>query len=132
MSVITTEVQAHWKMLRPLFSIRNEAEYDLAIERLNALLDEVGTDEEHPLYELLDTLGAVVHTYEEKYYPLPDCDGLEMLAFLMEEHLLEASDLPEIGSAELVEEILAGKQPLTVEHLQALSNKFNVSPAVFV
>jgi len=28
-----------------LFSIRNEHEYDLAIERLNALIDEVGTNE---------------------------------------------------------------------------------------
>ena len=132
MSVITAEVQAHWKMVRPLFSIRNEAEYDLAIERLNTLLDEVGTDEQHPLYELVDTLGAVVHTYEEKYYPIPDCSGIEMLAFLMEEHELEVTDLPEIGAPEFIEEILAGKQVLTVKQLQALGTRFGVSPAVFV
>ncbi len=70
MSVITDDIQAHWRIVRPLFSIRNENEYDLAIERLNALIDEVGDNEGHPLYELLDTLGAVIHAYEEKHYPM--------------------------------------------------------------
>ena len=44
-----------------LLNIQNERDYDLALERLNGLIDEVGTDEGHPLYSLLDTLGAVVH-----------------------------------------------------------------------
>ena len=60
MNVIAEDIQAHWNVVCPLFSIRNEHEYDLAIERLNALIDEVGTNEQHPLYELLDTLGAVI------------------------------------------------------------------------
>jgi hypothetical protein len=43
--------------------VDNEHEYDLAVERLKRLLDEVGANEEHPLYKLLDTLGAITHTY---------------------------------------------------------------------
>ena len=39
--------------------IISKKEYDIAIERLNALIDEVGDNEEHPLYELLDTLGGL-------------------------------------------------------------------------
>ena len=132
MSVITDDIQAHWHVVRPLFSIRNEKEYDLAIERLNALLDEIGNNEEHPLYELLDTLGAVIHTYEEKYYPMPECSGVEMLQFLMEAHHFKPSDLPEIGTPDTVLEILNGKRELTVKHLQALAAKFHVSPTVFV
>ena len=115
-----------------LFSIRNEKEYDLAIERLNALIDEVGDNEEHPLYELLDTLGAVIHTYEKKHYPMPECSGVEMLQFLMETHQLEPSDLPEIGAPDAVLELLSGKRELTVKHLQALAARFHVSPTVFV
>ena len=42
------------------------------IATLNALIDEVGTNEQHPLYELLDTLGTVIHAYEEKHYPIPE------------------------------------------------------------
>ena len=132
MSVITEDIQAHWRVVSSLFSIRNEKEYDLAIERLNALIDEVGDNEEHPLYELLDTLGAVIHTYEEKHYPIPECSGVEMLQFLMEVHQLEPSDLPEIGTSDAVLELLSGKRELTVRHLQALAARFHVSPTVFV
>ena len=132
MSVITDDIQVHWRVVRSLFSIRNEKEYDIAIERLNALIDEVGDNEEHPLYELLDTLGAVIHTYEEQHYPMPECSGVEMLQFLMEAHQLEPSDLPEIGAPDAVLELLSGKRELTVRHLQALAARFHVSPTVFV
>ena len=132
MSVIAEEIQEHWRIVQPHFSIRNENEYDVAVERLNALIDEIGDGEQHPLYELLDTLGAVIHTYEEKHHPMPECSGVEMLQFLMEEHQLEPSDLPEIGSPETVSEILSGKRELTVRHLQTLAARFHVSPTVFV
>lgn len=131
-NVIAEDIQSHWNAIRPLFSIHNEHEYDLAIERLNALIDEVGTNDQHLLYEFLDTLGAVIHAYEEKYHPMPECSGVEMLQFLMEEHQLETSDLPEIGTTEIVLEILNGKRELTVKHLRALAARFHVSPAVFI
>jgi len=132
MSVLAEDIQAHWSVVGPLFSIRNEHEYDLAIERLNALMDDVGTDEEHPLYELLDTLGAVIHAYEEKHYPMPECSGVDMLRFLMEEHGLTPSDFVDLGTADVVSEILDGKRELTVKHLHILSARFHVSPVVFV
>ena len=132
MSVIAEDIQVHWRIVRPLFSIRNEKEYNLAIERLNTLIDEIGDNEQHPLYELLDTLGAVIHTYEEKHYSMPECSGVEMLQFLMEAHQLELSDLPEIGTPDTVSEILGGKRELTVKHIQVLAKRFHVSPTVFV
>ena len=132
MSVIAKDIQAHWRVLQPLFSIRDEAEYDRAISTLNALIDEVGTDEQHPLYELLDTLGTVIHAYEEKHYPIPECSGVEVLRLLMEEHQLEPSDLPELGPPDTVLEILNEERDLTVKHIYALAEVFQVSPAVFV
>ena len=77
MNLLAEDIQAHWLAVQPILSIRNEEEYDIAIERLNALIDEVGTDERHPLYDLLDTLGTVIYAYEEKHYPVPECDGIE-------------------------------------------------------
>ena len=132
MSIIAKEIQMHWRVVQPLFSIRDEEEYDKAIATLNALIDEVGTNEQHPLYELLDTLGTVIHAYEEKHYPIPECSGIEMLKFLMEKHQLELSDLSALGSPEIVLEILKGEQDLTVTHIHVLAEAFQVSPAVFV
>ncbi len=132
MSVVPEEIQLHWRVVQPLFSIRNESEYNPAIGRLNALIDEIGTNEQHPLYELLDTLGIVIHAYEEKHYPMPECSGVEIFQHLMEEHQLGPSDFPELGTSDVVLEILDGKRELTVKHLHALATRFHVSPSVFV
>lgn len=131
MSIITKDLQNTWETIRPFLSIRNESEYDLAVDRLNSLLDEIGTSEDHPLYELLDTLGTLIHAYEEVHHPVPDANGAEMLRFLMQEHSLSQSDLPEIGSQGVVSEILNGKRALNVRHIRALAKRFHVSPAVF-
>ena len=132
MSMITEDIQAHWIAVQPILSIHNEEEYDIAIERLTELIDEVGVDEQHPLYDLLDTLGTVIHAYEEKHHPIPECDGVEALQFLMEEHDLDLTDFPEIGVPDAVSDILERKRELTVKNIQDLAKRFQVSPAVFV
>ena len=86
MTAMPHELQHLWTAISPLLSVRDEHEYDLAVERLNCLLDEVGTAEEHPLYTLLDTLGTLIHAYEEDHHPIPECSGADVLRFLMEEH----------------------------------------------
>ena len=107
-------------------------QYEKSIDRLNELIDEVGVDEQHPLYDLLDTLGTVIHAYEEKHHLMPDCDGVDMLQFLMEEHELALADIPEIGTPKTISDILERKRELTVRNIRDLANRFQVSPAVFV
>ena len=50
----------------------------------------------------------------------------------MEEHELTQSDLPEVGSQGVVSEILSGKRKLNIRQIHALSERFGVSPSVFV
>lgn len=132
MSVITINLESQWSALAPILSIRSEREYDAAIKRLNLLVDEIGTNEKHPLYSLLDTLGTLVHAYEESHYPMPDVSGAEMLRYLMDEHSLRQSDLREIGSQGVVSEIIKGRRELNVRQIRALAKRFGVSPAVFI
>src|SRR5256884_9927015 len=131
MTGIPLELQQHWTAISPLLSLRNEQEYDRAVERLNGLLDEVGTDEQHPLYTLLDTLGTLIHAYEEEHHPIPTCSGVDVLRFLMDEHGLTQSDVPEIGSQGVVSEVLRGKRELNIRQIRALAKRFQVSPPVF-
>jgi HTH-type transcriptional regulator/antitoxin HigA len=132
MTGIPLELQQHWTAISPLLSLRNEQEYDRAVERLNRLLDEVGTDEQHPLYTLLDTLGTLIHAYEEEHHPIPECSGVDVLRFLMDEHGLTQSDVLEIGSQGVVSEVLRGKRELNIRQIRALAKRFQVSPAVFI
>ncbi len=132
MTLINEELEAHWTNIAPLLTVRNEREYNAAVKRLNELLDEIGDNEKHPLYSLLDTLGTLVHAYEEEHYPIPDVTGAEVLRFLIDEHGLTQSDLPEVGSQGVVSEILSGKRELNVRQIRSLAHKFGVSSAVFV
>ena len=132
MTGIPLELQQHWTAISPLLSLRNEQEYDRAVEHLNRLLDEVGTDQQHPLYTLLDTLGTLIHAYEEEHHPIPECSGVDVLCFLMDEHGLTQSDVPEIGSQGVVSEVLRGKRELNIRQIRALAKRFQVSPAVFI
>ncbi|MBR8837460.1 MAG: transcriptional regulator, partial [Stigonema ocellatum SAG 48.90 = DSM 106950] len=113
-------------------TIRNDEEYEQATERLNDLIDEIGTNEQHPLYNLLDTLGTLIEAYEAENYSIPNCSGSDVLAYLMEEHGLGFSDLPEIGTSETIESILNKHQALTLSQIQHLAQRFKVQAQVFL
>jgi HTH-type transcriptional regulator/antitoxin HigA len=132
MTPLTKDLRTKWTPIEPVLTIRTEREYDAAIKRLNALLDEVGADKRHPLFGLLDTLGTLIHAYEEEHYPMPAVSGAEMLKYLMEEHGLTQSDLPEAGSQGVISEILSGKRELNLRQVRALARRFGVAPGVFV
>jgi HTH-type transcriptional regulator/antitoxin HigA len=56
---------------------------------------------------------------------------LAVLGVLMDQYGLGVNDLPEIGSKSLVSRILSGERNLTKKHIQALSERFGISPAAF-
>jgi HTH-type transcriptional regulator/antitoxin HigA len=132
MTTIIQEIQPHWAALRPFMTIQNDEDYDRLVNQLNDLIDAVGTDESHPMYEFLATLGTILHAYEEAQYPMPEASGAGVLLYLMEEHNLRQSDLPEVGSQGVVSEILSEKRELNVRQIRELAQRFNVSPAVFI
>ena len=134
-SVATRQIVEAWDALQsyiPIAPIRNEQQYDQAVAKLNELLEVVGDNDAHPLYEILDTLGTLVHVYEESHYPAPEVTGIGVLKFLMEEHQLTPASLPELGDEEVVAELLAGKHELTLENVRALSQRFGVTAASFI
>ena len=67
-----------------------------------------------------------------QHVPIPAAKPAAVLKFLMQEHDLRQSDLPEIGSQGVVSEVLTGKRELNARQIKRLAKRFNVSPAVFV
>jgi antitoxin component HigA of HigAB toxin-antitoxin module len=47
-----------------IYAIRNEREYDAAVERLNALVDEIGDDPKDPRYRLIETRSVLIKAYD--------------------------------------------------------------------
>jgi len=126
-------LSSHWQDIAPLIAIPNDEEqYQDRLDLLHQLIDTVGEDEQHPLTSLLHFVGIQIAEYEKQHYAMPDASPQEVLALLMEEHQLKQSDLPEIGSQGVVSEILNGKRRLNTRQIQALAQRFGVSPSVFI
>ncbi len=127
-----TKTMKNPKALEPFLAIRTEQEYDAAVERLNALVDEIGDNPKDPRYRLIETLSVLIEAYDREHHSLPEASGVEVIRFLMEEHGLTQKDLPEIGSQGVVSEVLAGHRTLNVRQIQALTQRFGVDPGAFL
>ena len=122
-----------WPVVSKVLStFETEQQYNKAVGWLDELIDEADENETPLIESLIDTLGTLVKDYEDRNIPEPDAEPVDCLKFLMEEHNLKSSDLPEMGNQEVVSDILNGKKPLTVKQIKALSERFSVSPAVFI
>ncbi|MHB8743676.1 MAG: helix-turn-helix domain-containing protein [Sulfuricaulis sp.] len=120
------------RTLVPLGTLRTKKDHARAVEMLDAILDEIGEDEKHPMAELADAISVFIEKYEDEHVPVSQAKPSAALKFLMREHGLRQSDLPEIGSQGVVSEILVGKRELNARQIKRLAKRFSVSPAVFI
>ena len=115
--------------------IKSEAEYHQAL----ALMDEL--IEEYDMYKpLIEVLSVSIERWEDEADEFAGFnerianadDGVATLRTVMDQYQIKADDLKDvIGSKSLVSMILSGSRKLTKEHVQALSNRFSISPALF-
>jgi len=98
----------------------------------------ITSERQHAQYlSVLDKLASKDNptTEEEKYaehHSIPDASPVEVLRTLMDANGLRQKDLvPIFGSESIVSEVLHKKRDLNKTHIEKLSKRFNVSPAVF-
>lgn len=111
----------------PIASERQHQEYLSVLDKLGG--KEHSTSEEGKYAAVLLTL---IEAYEEKHHSIPDASPVEVLRTLMEANDLRQKDLASIfGSESVVSEVLHGKRGLNKSHIEKLSKRFGVSPAMF-
>jgi len=133
MNAILESAIEHWQYIAPLVARpENEAEFERLVSHLDALLDRVGDDENHPLMRLVDIVSDAVSAYEAEHVAEPMGKGIDALRYLMEAHGLCQIDLPEIGSQGVVSEIVNGQRELNLRQIKALAARFKVSPETFI
>lgn len=110
--------------------IRNDDELEAYTIRLLELsaLDKRSHDQE----EAVELLTLLIERYEDERFPIPEAGPVQVLRFLIDQHGLSQRDLiPEIGAESTVSQVLSGKRKLNRDHIERLSKRFHVSPAVF-
>jgi HTH-type transcriptional regulator/antitoxin HigA len=78
-------------------------------------------------------LTLLIEDFEERHCTLKPASPLDHLRELMAANDLKQKDLVDIfGTPSIVSEVLHGKRQLTTEHIRRLSERFNVSPELFI
>lgn len=111
-------------LIRP---IRNEGDYNEALERINVLMDIPTRKDE------LEVLATLVEKYEAEHFPIDKPDPIEAIKFRMEQMDLTNRDLiPLIGSRSKVSEVLSGKCKLTLKMIRALNKSLKIPAEVLL
>ena len=118
-----------------LVHIKNEEEYERALSLMDELI------EEYSLYKsLIDILSISIEEWENSAIEFSEFNGqikemdsgVAVLRTLMQQYGLKTNDFKnEIGGKSMVSMVLGGSRMLSRQHIQALSTRFHVSPALF-
>jgi HTH-type transcriptional regulator / antitoxin HigA len=68
--ILLRQAEAVWGTIHQVVYVpQSDAEYDRLVSILDALIDQVGEDESHPLASLMDVIGALIEQYEDAHVP---------------------------------------------------------------
>jgi len=110
--------------------IRNEQDYQNALERLEVIFDaKRGTEEG----DELEILSILIDNYENEHFPIGMPDPIEAIKFRMEQMGMKQKDLAEIfGFKSRVSEILSKKRKLTLEMVRKLNTTLHIPTEVLI
>lgn len=110
--------------------IKNEAEYDQALARIDEIMD---VDSGTPEGDELELLVTLVELYEKVHYPIALPDPIEAIKFRMEQAGLKQKDLiPFIGSRSKVSEVLSRQRPLSIAMIRRLHEGLGIPAEVLL
>lgn len=126
-----SDVLAPWEAVNSALGlsapVADEAHYSALLAFVDECFERFGADENHPVFALVDVVAGRIREYEDRAHPWPDTTTpATALAFLMQEHGLRQSDLPEVGTQGVVSEVLAGRRKLNLRQVKALARRFAV------
>ncbi|HFQ5196400.1 TPA: type II toxin-antitoxin system HigA family antitoxin [Vibrio vulnificus] len=116
--------------------ISTSDEYDQLIELMNELVEDYEGN-----HVLIDLLFPVIERYESEAEEFNEFNrvvgelepGLAMLRVIIDQNDVTLSDFKdEIGAKSTVSMILNGSRSLTLRHIRALSERFNIPAYMFI
>ncbi|MGG6238537.1 helix-turn-helix domain-containing protein [Nodosilinea sp. AN01ver1] len=111
--------------------IETEEEYEQTLDVVESLaFNQSRTVEQTALYKLLVLL---VEAYEAEHYAMSEASPIEVLNHILEASNTKSADLVGlIGSSSVVQEIVNGTRAISEAEAKILSDRFKVSPSLFI
>jgi HTH-type transcriptional regulator/antitoxin HigA len=111
--------------------IRSNKEYELYLGRIEKLMEKAHRSAAESQY--LELLAILVERYEEEHYPIRTPEPRVALRELMSANAVSQAEISRLlGSSGVTSEILSGKRELSKNQIRKLSQRFGVSPELFL
>jgi HTH-type transcriptional regulator/antitoxin HigA len=107
-------------------------DYDSLASLMNALADSGEAGAGGKYENLFLMLADLLEAQDKRHYPIPDATPAQVVHFLMQQHGLTQSQLPEIGNQSVMSQVLAGKRQLNVRQIARLCKRFGVGAGLFI
>ncbi len=113
-----------------ILPIRNEKDYQNALNRLEEIFDaNKGTEDG----DELEILSILIDKYENEQFPIGMPDPIEAIKFRMEQMGMKQKDLAEVvGFKSRVSEILNKKRKLTLDMIRKLNTTLHIPTEVLI
>ena len=110
--------------------IKTEEDYQIALSRIDELME---AEPNTPEVDELELLVTLVELYEDKKYPIDMPDAIEAIKFRMEQLSLNQQALvPFLGSKSKVSEVLNKKRPLSLSMMRALHKGLGIPAEILL
>ncbi|MFT4178329.1 MAG: hypothetical protein QM612_02535 [Thermomonas sp.] len=107
-------------------------DYDSLVALADAVVESGQAGPGGEMESLFLLLADLIEVRDKRDYPVPDAAPAQVVRFLMEQHNLTQSQLPEIGNQSVVSQVLAGKRQLNVRQITQLCRRFGVGAGLFI
>ncbi|WP_368911543.1 type II toxin-antitoxin system HigA family antitoxin [Proteus vulgaris] len=106
--------------------LKNDSDYDEAMERISELMDldpDVDSDDGNEL----EMIALLIEDYEKKNCHIEKPSPIEAIKFRMDQSGMSQKDMiPFIGSASKVSEVLNGKRPLSINMIKNIHSGLGI------
>ena len=116
--------------MQPIKPIRNDADYELALQEIDRCLDAASGSPER---DRLEVLTVLVDDYEAKHHPINPPDPIAAIEFVLEQRGLTRKDLEGvIGSSGRISEVMNKQRSLSLAMIRKLVETFDLPADVLI
>ena len=111
--------------------IKTEEQYELALARIDELMD---AEPNTPEGDELELLAMLVEHYEREVYPMELPDAVSAITFRMEQEGIDRRGLCDLlgTSTGCVSEVLSVRRPLSISMIRTLHRKLGISGDILI
>lgn len=132
-NVLIEEAAQHWRFAAPLLKRpATDVEYDSLASPFGEHLALSRGDPDHEIAGLASAMGDSLVAYDEEHRPMPHVTRTAACRDPMQEHRMSPGDLPEIGTATAIEDVLSGRARIDTQQARALGLRFALPSNLFL